>query len=218
MRICLIEDDDELARRLGEGLSSVGFVVERVADAEEALAWPDPENFSAMIVDLGLPGLGGQALVAAWRARAVTAPILILTAQDGWQEKVAALNAGADDFVVKPVRIEELVARLHALARRTAGHAAPALKAGRITLDPTARAAWLDDEALSLTQIEFRLLARFVHRAGRILSQAELLDHLYPHATERDLNTVEVHVARLRRKIGREAVTTVRGLGYRFER
>jgi len=218
MRICLVEDDDELARRLAEGLSAAGFVVERAPDAETALAWPEPESFSALVVDLGLPGLGGLDLVAAWRARHLSTPILILTARDGWQEKVAGLNAGADDFVVKPARTEEIVARLHALARRTAGQTGPRLKAGAVTLDPGARAAWLNGEPLNLTQIEFRLLSLFMHRPGRIFSQRELLDHLYPLSTERDLNTAEVHVARLRRKVGREAITTVRGLGYRFER
>ena len=218
MRICLVEDDDELARRLGADLTTAGFVVERAADAETALAWPEPESFSALVVDLGLPGLGGLDLIAAWRARSLSAPILILTARDGWQEKVTGLNAGADDFVVKPARTEEIVARLRALARRTAGHTGPHLKAGAVTLDPAARAAWLNGEPLSLTQIEFRLLSLFMHRPGRILSQREILDHLYPLSTERDQNTVEVHVARLRRKIGRAAITTVRGLGYRFER
>jgi two-component system OmpR family response regulator len=219
MRLCLIEDDEELARRLAEGLGAAGFVVEHAPDAETALAWPEPESFSALIVDLGLPGLGGLDLIARWRLRRLPTPILVLTARDGWQEKVAGLNAGADDFVVKPARMEEIVARLHALFRRTSGQHGPHLQAGGVSLDPAARAAWLDDgAALNLTQIEFRLLLFFLHRAGRIVSQRELLDHLYPLSRERDLNTVEVHVARLRRKVGRAAITTVRGLGYRFER
>lgn len=219
MRVCLVEDDEELARRLAAGLATAGFVVEHARDAETALAWPDPESFAALIVDLGLPGLGGLELVARWRALKLATPILILTARDGWQEKVAGLNAGADDFVVKPARTEEIVARLHALARRTAGQSGPRLQAGGVSLDPAARTAWLaDGEPINLTQIEFRLLQFFLHRAGRIVSQSDVLDHLYPLSQERDLNTVEVHVARLRRKIGRAAITTVRGLGYRFER
>jgi len=219
MRVCLVEDDEELARRLAAGLAAAGFVVEHARDAEMALAWPDPESFAALIVDLGLPGLGGLELVARWRALKLATPILILTARDGWQEKVAGLNAGADDFVVKPARTEEIVARLHALARRTSGQSGPHLQAGGVSLDPAGRAAWLaDGEALNLTQIEFRLLQFFLHRAGRIVSQSDLMDHLYPLSRERDLNTVEVHVARLRRKVGRTAITTVRGLGYRFER
>lgn len=219
MRLCLIEDDEELARRLAAGLNAAGFVVEHAADAETALAWPEPETFAGLIVDLGLPGLSGLDLIARWRARKLATPILILTARDGWQEKVSGLNAGADDFVVKPARTEEIVARLHALARRTSGQSGPHLQAGSVTLDPAARAAWLaDGQALTLTQIEFRLLQFFLHRAGRIVSQRDLLDHLYPMSRERDMNTVEVHVARLRRKVGRDAITTVRGLGYRFER
>ena len=218
MRICLVEDDDELARRLALRLTDLGFVVERAADAESALAWPDPERFAALIVDLGLPGVGGLELVRLWRKRALATPILILTAQDGWQGKVDGLNAGADDFVVKPARAEEIAARLHALVRRSSGFAGPQMRAGPITVDPAARAAWLDDRPLDLTQTEFRLLLHMVSRAGRILSQGELLDHLYPLSKERDANTVEVHIGRLRRKIGRAAITTVRGLGYRLER
>jgi len=218
VRICLVEDDDELARRMAEGLGAAGFVVERAADAETALGWPDPESFAALIVDLGLPGLDGLELVSRWRARQLVNPILILTARDGWQEKVAGLNAGADDFVVKPARTEEIVARLHALARRTAGQTGPRLSAGAVSLDPASRAAWLDGEPIELTKMEYRLLLLFVHRAGRILSQHEILDHLYPLSRDRDLNTVEVHIGRLRRKVGRDAITTLRGLGYRFER
>jgi DNA-binding response OmpR family regulator len=218
MRICLVEDDDELARRLSQRLTELGFVVERAADAEAALAWPDPERFAALIVDLGLPGLSGLELVRIWRKRALATPILILTAQDGWRGKVDGLNAGADDFVVKPARAEEIGARLHALVRRSSGYAGPQMQAGPITVDAAARAAWLDGQPLELTQTEFRLLLHMVSRAGRILSQGELLDHLYPLSKERDANTVEVHIGRLRRKIGRSAITTVRGLGYRLER
>jgi two-component system OmpR family response regulator len=218
MRICLVEDDDELARRLSQRLTELGFVVERAADAESALAWPDPERFAALIVDLGLPGLGGLELVRLWRKRALATSILILTAQDGWRGKVDGLNAGADDFVVKPARAEEIAARLHALARRSSGFAGPQMRAGPITIDAAARAVWLDGQPLELTQTEYRLLLHMVARAGRILSQAELLDHLYPLSKERDANTVEVHIGRLRRKIGRSAITTVRGLGYRLER
>lgn len=218
MRLCLVEDDDQLARRLSAGLGAAGFVVEHAPDAESALAWPEPETFAALIVDLGLPGLGGMELISRWRARKLATPILILTARDGWQEKVTGLNAGADDFVVKPARTEEIVARLHALVRRTSGHSGPLLSAGAVSMDPGAKAAWLGDTPLTLTQIEFRLLQFFLHRAGRVVSQREAMDHIYPLSEERDLNTVEVHVGRLRRKIGRDAITTVRGLGYRFER
>lgn len=218
MRLCLIEDDEELASRLSAGLGEAGFVVEHAPDAETALAWPHPESFAALIVDLGLPGADGLELIAAWRGRRLATPILILTARDGWREKVDGLNAGADDFVVKPARTEEIVARLHALARRTAGQSGPHLEAGGVRLDPASRSAWLGEVPLNLTQIEFRLLRFFMHRAGRVVSQRDVMDHLYALADERDLNTVEVHVGRLRRKIGREAITTVRGLGYRFER
>jgi two-component system, OmpR family, response regulator len=192
--------------------------MEHSADAEAALDWPDPSGFSALVVDLGLPGLSGIEFVRRWRERGLTTPILILSAHDSWQEKVEGLNAGADDYVVKPVRAEELIARLQALVRRASGHTGAQISAGDVTLDPAAKAAWRGNEQLDLTQMEYRLLQMFVMRAGHILAQSDILDHLYPMASERDLNTIEVHVGRLRRKIGRTAITTIRGLGYRFER
>lgn len=218
MRILLVEDDLEIARRLVSRLTSAGFVVEHSTDAEAALDWPDPSGFSALVVDLGLPGLSGVEFVERWRERGLTTPILILSARGSWQEKVEGLNAGGDDYVVKPVRAEELIARLHALMRRASGHTGARISAGEVTLDPAAKAAWLGEDQLDLTQMEYRLLHMFVLRAGHILAQSDILDHLYPMASERDLNTIEVHVGRLRRKVGRAAITTVRGLGYRFER
>lgn len=217
MRALFVEDDAELARRMCAGLRAHDFVVDAVVDGEAAMDWPDAHEISVMIVDLGLPGMGGLELVRRWRRARLATPILILTARGSWQDKVEGLNAGADDFVVKPVQIEEIVARLHALMRRSSGQTGPQLAAGDITIDAGARLARLNGAPIELTQTEYRLLLLFVYRAGRILTQGEILDQLYPLDRERDANTVEVYISRLRRKIGAAAITNVRGLGYRFE-
>jgi two-component system, OmpR family, response regulator len=218
MRVLIIEDEAELARRVDSRLSASGFIVETAHDAETALEIPDPERFAVIVVDLGLPGIGGMEFISRWRATGHDTPILVLSARGSWQEKVNGLNAGADDYVVKPVRSEELVARIHALVRRAAGQTNSRLSAGSIEMDPSARIVWLEGNRIDVTQMEYRLLHLFILRSGHILAQTEILDHLYPMADERDLNTVEVHVGRLRRKVGKNAITTVRGLGYRFER
>lgn len=161
-------------------------------------------------------GLDGISFVRELRSRGHEQPVLMLTARGDWQQKVDGLNAGADDYVVKPVRPEELIARLHALLRRVAGQAGSRIVAGPLVIDPQARTALLDGFALELTQIEFRLLHLFALRAGHVLSHAEIQDHLYLSAQSRSANAVEVHIARLRRKIGHEAIRTIRGLGYRL--
>lgn len=218
MRILVVEDEVELARRLCDRLEMGGFVAESVASAESALDLPDPENWSALVVDIGLPGMDGFDLVRRWRKKGFDTPIIILSARGSWQEKVEGLNAGADDYVVKPVRGEELLARLNALVRRAAGQTQAKLEAGEIMMDPGARMVWRNKSQIELTQIEYRLLHLFLLKPGHILSQGEILDHLYPMAEERDLNTVEVHIGRLRKKVGKTAIATIRGLGYRFER
>jgi two-component system, OmpR family, response regulator len=218
MRILLIEDEAELARRIDSRLSASGFIVETANDAETALQLPDPESFVAIVVDLGLPGIGGIEFIQRWRTAGRDTPILVLSARSSWQEKVNGLNSGADDYVTKPVRSEELVARIHALIRRAAGQTNPRLSSGSVEMDPSARIVWLNGDRIDVTSMEYRLLHLFILRAGHILAQTEILDHLYPMADERDLNTVEVHVGRLRRKVGKDAITTIRGLGYRFER
>ncbi len=218
MRLLVIEDEPELARRLRERLSSGGYVIESVSSAEAVFDLPDPEHWAAMVVDLGLPGMNGIDFIRRWRQLGFNTPMLVLTARGTWQEKVEGLNAGADDYVVKPVTGEELMARINALIRRAAGQSNARLSAGEIAMDPAARMVWRGDELLELTQIEYRLLHLFLLRAGHILAQTDILDHLYPMADERDLNTIEVHVGRLRKKVGKSAITTIRGLGYRFER
>lgn len=215
MRILLVEDETELAKRVASNLSRHGFTCERLSNADDALAFAG-DGFSALIVDIGLPGMSGIELVRALRARSIATPILILTARSSWQEKVEGLNAGADDFIVKPVRTEELVARLHALARRAAGHSATRLSAGPIAIDTASGEAWLGETPLTLTAGEFRLLRLLVYNCGRTLTRQGILDQLYNLDSERHANAVEVQVGRLRRKIGHDRVVTVRGLGYRL--
>lgn len=217
MRLLLVEDDAALASRLSKRLTAAGFAVDHAGDGHSALDWPDLDALSAIILDLGLPGIDGLTVLRQWRRLGARVPVIILTARGNWQEKVEGLNAGADDFVVKPVHSEELVARLHAQIRRHQDHGAPLLRAGDVVLDPVARAATRFGAPLELSRQEYRLLELFMRRPGHILSQADLLERLYPLAAERDWNTLEVQVSRLRRKLGPAAITTVRGLGYRLE-
>ena len=216
MRILLVEDDEQLARRLAERLRGAGIAVDVARSQGEAEDWPDLDMLGAVILDLGLPDGSGMDLLRHWRERRVTCPILILTARGSWQDKVEGLNAGADDFVVKPVRFEELLARLNALFRRHLGKRQPWLEASGVRLDPIGGTVECDGKALELSRQEFRLLHLFLRRPGQILQQADLLEQLYDLEAERELNTIEVMISRLRRKIGRERIRTLRGLGYRF--
>ncbi len=216
MRILIVEDERALAARMVANLERHGMTCEHLATAEEAEPFAS-EGFNVIIVDLGLPGMSGIDFIRSIRARGVVAPILILTARSSWQEKVEGLNAGADDFIVKPVMTEELVARLQALARRSLGQASPRLTSGDVVLDPVERQAYVAGKPVVLTATEYRLLALFFYQRGRTLPQATILDHLYPLSRDRDSNTIEVHVGRLRRKLGRERIQTVRGLGYRLQ-
>ncbi len=218
MRLLLVEDDPELGRRLTERLRGADFAVELATSRSEAEDWSDVERLAAIILDLGLPDGTGLDLLRQWRDRRVQTPILILTARGTWQDKVAGLNAGADDFVVKPVRFEELLARLHALLRRQLGTRSNAIEANDITLNPITREVVQVGVPLSLSRQEFRLLHLFMRRAGQVLSQTEILDDLYTLGDEREANTVEVLIGRLRRKIGKSRITTLRGLGYRLEK
>ena len=217
MRIMLVEDDPELGHRLAERLERAGFAVDWVQSAAMARDWPDVGLTAAIILDLGLPDGDGLDLLRHWRAQGETVPVLILTARGNWRDKVEGLNSGADDFVVKPIRFEELLARLHALWRRGRGEGTNVVAAGALALDPVARLATLDGVPIDLSRKEFALLHLFLRRAGHIIPQDEILEQLYALEAERDRNAVEALVSRLRRKIGRERVRTVRGLGYRLD-
>lgn len=216
MRILLVEDDEQLAARLSERLRGAGFAVDLAGTRWEGEAWPDMDKLAAVILDLGLPDGSGLDLLRLWRQRRVACPILILTARGSWQDKVEGLNLGADDFVVKPVRFEELLARLHALLRRQGGARASLLEAAGVRLDPVSGTVDCAGGPVELSKQEFRLLHLFLRHPGQVLSQGDIVEHLYDLETQRDLNAVEVLVSRLRRKIGAERIRTLRGLGYRF--
>lgn len=216
MRILLVEDDDQLARRLSERLRGSNFAVDVARSFAEGEAWPDMDRIELVILDLGLPDGTGMELLRHWRRHKVTCPVLILTARGSWQDKVEGLNAGADDFVVKPVRFEELLARLHALLRRFGDTRSTRLEAGGLSLDPVSAEVRCDGRDLVLSKQEFRLLHLFMRRAGQVLSQGDIAENLYDLESHRDPNAVEVLVSRLRRKIGAGRIRTMRGLGYRF--
>lgn len=216
MRVLLVEDDGELGPRLADRLRAAGFAVDLARCVAEAEAWPELDRIDAILLDLGLPDGDGMALLRGWRTARVSTPVLILTARGGWEEKVEGLNAGADDFVVKPVRFEELLARLHALMRRHGGARFPRLESDGIVLDPIQHTVELAGTPARLSKQEFRLLHLFMRRRGEVLSQDRILEHLYDLDTLRDSNTIEVLVGRLRRRIGAGRIVTVRGFGYRF--
>lgn len=216
MRLLLVEDDTQLATRLGGRLREAGFAVD-VADCyEHGEDWPDLDKIAAVVLDLNLPDGTGMDLLKLWRRRGFKTPVVILTARGSWQEKVEGLNAGADDFVVKPVRFEELQARLHAVLRRQAGTGENWIERDGLRLDPVTRKVEQDGCSLTLSRMEFRLLHLFMRHPGQVLDQNAIIEHIYDLDSERQSNAVEVLISRLRRKIGLKRIETVRGLGYRF--
>ena len=216
MRILLVEDDKDLSRQLKSALSDAGYAVDHAPDGEEAQFLGETEPYDAVILDLGLPKVDGVSVLERWRRRNVSAPVLILTARGAWSEKVAGFDAGADDYLTKPFHTEELLARLRALLRRSAGHAAPSLSVGGLRLDPRAARATVNGEPLRLTSLEYRLLHYLMMHHGRVISRTELVEHLYDQDFDRDSNTIEVFIGRVRKKIGSDRIDTVRGLGYRL--
>ena len=216
IRILLVEDNPDLAQRLTEGLRGAGFALDHAADGEMGYRLGRFEKFDAVILDLGLPDMKGVDVLKRWRQAGQEMPVLILTARGSWTEKVEGLNAGADDYITKPCHIQEVAARLRALIRRSAGKPSATLVHNDIELSPASGTVTVAGKPVELTAQEFRILNYFMHRQGRVIPQSELLDHLYSMDTERDPNTIEVYVARLRRKLGRDAIKTLRGLGYRF--
>ncbi|HML42952.1 MULTISPECIES: response regulator transcription factor [Hyphomicrobium] len=217
MRILLIEDDPEIAKRLAEGLDSAGFAVERADNGADGYIMGTEETYDAVVLDLGLPQMSGLDVLRKWRAGGHKMPVLVLTARGSWPEKVDGLNAGADDYITKPFHIPEVAARLNALIRRSAGLASATLTHRGITLDTGAGMALLDGQPIELTAKELRMLNYFMHRIGRVVSQAELTEHLYSLGESRESNTIEVYVSRLRRKFGADLIKTIRGLGYRMD-
>jgi DNA-binding response OmpR family regulator len=217
MKLLLVEDDDRIARDITEALVSAGYLVDREADGEEAWFRGDTEDYAAVILDLGLPGMDGLSVLKRWRDNGGSFPVLILTARGNWTERVEGIDAGADDYLAKPFEIEELLARLRAIIRRSAGRAAPVLSIGPVLLDPRQMRVTISGVPKNLSPQEYRLLSYLMHHAGRVVSQMELTEHLYAQDFERDSNAIEVLVGRLRRKLGVDLIETRRGFGYIVE-
>ena len=216
MRILVVEDEPTLARQLADGLVAAGYAVDLAGNGIDAHFMGDTEPVDAAILDLGLPGMDGITVLKKWRAAGRAMPVLILTARDTWHEKVAGIDAGADDYLAKPFHMEELLARLRALIRRAGGHASAELACGPLTLDTRASRATVGGQALTLTSHEYRVLSYLMHHQGEVVSRTVLVEHIYAQDFDRDSNTVEVFIARLRKKLPSGMIETVRGLGYRL--
>jgi two-component system OmpR family response regulator len=214
VRLLVVEDDKDLNRQIVAALSQAGYAVDRAFDGEEGWFLGDTEPYDAVVLDLGLPKKDGVSVLSEWRRAGRLMPVLILTARDRWSDKVQGFDAGADDYVAKPFHIEEILARLRALLRRAAGHATSEFQCGPVRLDARGGRVFVDGNPVKLTAHEYRLLSYLMHHAGRIVSRGEIVEHLYEQDFDRDSNTIEVFVGRLRKKLGVEIIQTVRGLGY----
>lgn len=214
MRLLLVEDEARIAADVTDALKGAGYVVDHVRDGEAAWFQGDTEEYDAVILDLGLPGMDGLSVLKRWRANDRRFPILILSARGSWSERVDGIDAGADEYLPKPFHMEELLARLRAIIRRAAGQANTVLQVGALALDPRAMRVTKDGQALNLSPQEYRLIAYMMHHAGRVVTQIELTEHLYAQDFERDSNAIEVLVGRVRKKLGPDVIETRRGFGY----
>ena len=221
MKLLVVEDDSDLRRQLVTALTNAGYTVEEAEDGQEAVYLGSEFPYDLAVVDIGLPSLSGVEVIRKWRAEDVNFPIIILTARGDWQDKVEGLEAGADDYLVKPFHMEELLARLNALLRRAAGHAKPMMEFGPLQLDTSGRVVKLNGDNVKLTSYEYRTLEYLVLNAGKVVSKTELTEHLYHQDFDRDSNVLEVFIRRLRQKLdpdqSLQPIATVRGLGYRFD-
>lgn len=216
LRVLVVEDETRLSRQLAQALTEAGYAVDCAGDGEQADFLTSTEQYDAVVLDLGLPKIDGLTLLRRWRQACFVAPVLILTARGGWHEKVQGIDGGADDYVSKPFRMEEVLARLRALIRRSSGLARPELRCGALALDPRTTRVSVDDTPVQLTSHEYRVLSYLMHHGRQVISRSELTEHIYAQDLDRDSNTIEVFVARLRRKLGPSYIETVRGLGYRM--
>lgn len=216
MRVLIVEDEPAIASQLTAALAEAGYVPEHAAGGEQADFLVASEVYDTIILDLGLPGVDGLTLLRRWRESGVLTPVLILTARGSWHEKVQGIDGGADDYVAKPFRVEEVLARIRALIRRAGGSAHSELRRGALVLDARSARVTVDGLPVKLTSLEFRVLSYLMHHPQRVVSRAELTEHIYAQDFDRDSNTVEVFIARLRRKLGAPFIETVRGLGYRM--
>jgi two-component system OmpR family response regulator len=216
VRVLVVEDEPTLSRQIAAALTEAGYAVDAAGDGERADFLAQTERYDAIVLDLGLPRVDGLTVLRRWREAGLAVPVLVLTARGSWHEKVQGIDSGADDYVSKPFRMEEILARLRALIRRASGQVTPQLRCGPVLLDPRAARVTLAGVPVKLTGHEFRVLSYLMHHRGRVVSQSELNEHIYAQDLDRDSNTVEVFIARLRRKLGPSIIETVRGLGYRM--
>jgi two-component system OmpR family response regulator len=216
LRVLVVEDDADLNRQLADALKEAGYAVDTATDGEDGHFLGDTEPYDAVVLDIGLPVLDGISVLEKWRRDGRTMPVLILTARDRWSDKVQGIDAGADDYVAKPFHIEEVLARVRALVRRAAGHATNEIEVGPVRLDSKAGKVTVDGNPVKLTSHEYRVLEYLMHHSDRVVSRTELIEHLYDQDFDRDSNTIEVFVGRLRKKVPADIIETVRGLGYRI--
>lgn len=217
MRILVVEDDKDLNGQLAAALKEAGYAVDCAFDGEEGHFLGDTEPYDAIILDIGLPQMDGLSVLEQWRRDGRTAPVLLLTARDRWSDKVQGIDAGADDYVAKPFHVEEVLARIRALVRRAAGHASNELVCGPVRLDLRASRVTVDGNPVKLTSHEYKVLEYLMHHTDKVVSRTELTEHLYDQDFDRDSNTIEVFVGRLRKKLGVDLIETIRGLGYRID-
>lgn len=217
MRVLIVEDEPTLARQLRETLEGAGYAVDVASDGEDGHYLGSTENYDAVVLDLGLPEVDGLTVLDRWRKEGKTTPVLVLTARDSWSDKVAGLDAGADDYLAKPFQTEELIARLRALIRRASGNASSELTAGAVRLDTRTGRVTLDGSPVRLTAQEYKLLSYLMHHKGKVVSRTELIEHIYDQDFDRDSNTIEVFITRIRKKLGAELINTIRGLGYSLD-
>ena len=216
MRVLVVEDESSLSEQLAGALAGAGYAVDCAADGERADFLARTESYDAVVLDLGLPRIDGLTVLREWRTAGLTMPVLVLTARGSWHEKVQGIDDGADDYVTKPFRMEEVLARLRALIRRSSGHLQPTIQCGPVTLEPRLARVTRDGIPVKLTSHEFRVFSYLMHQRNRVVSQSELTEHIYAQDFDRESNTVEVFIARLRRKLGPSIIETIRGLGYRI--
>lgn len=216
MRVLVVEDNAEVARQLKDTLERELFVVDVASDGEKGWFMGDTESYDAVILDLGLPKLDGLTVLQRWRQGGNHVPVLILTSRDTWREKVAGLRAGADDYLAKPFELEELLARVEALLRRATGHSSPILKSGPVELDTSSARVTMSGNPVNLTAQEYRALQYLMQNEGKVVSKAELSEHIYEQVIERDSNVIEVLINHLRNKLAPELIKTRRGLGYQL--
>ncbi|MFC3713563.1 response regulator transcription factor [Sphingoaurantiacus capsulatus] len=217
MRVLIVEDEPNLARQLRSTLEGAGYAVDTASDGEDGHYLGSTENYDAVVLDLGLPEVDGLTVLDRWRKEGKTTPVLVLTARDSWSDKVAGLDAGADDYLAKPFQTEELIARLRALIRRASGNASSELTAGQVRLDTRTGRVTLAGEPVRLTAQEYKLLSYLMHHKGKVVSRTELIEHIYDQDFDRDSNTIEVFITRIRKKLGADLISTIRGLGYSLD-